>query len=98
MLKLGKTATPPTAETVIVPESVPPAGLVPIVTVTLPAKLGTRLPCESQADTSTCGAIVTPAVAELGCTVNARRAALPTVIANGALVAPLRPVADANIV
>src|SRR5512145_3281763 len=98
MLKFGKTATPPTAETVIAPERVPPAGLLPIATVTLPTKFGTRFPCASHADTSTWGAIVTPAVAELGCTVNARRVAVPGVTLNGSLVAPVRPLAVANSV
>src|SRR5512145_3099837 len=98
MLKLGKAATPPTAETVTLPERVPPAGLLPIATVTLPTKFGTRLPWASQADTSTCGAIVTPAVAELGCTVNASWVAAPGVTLKEALVAPVTPSADANIV
>jgi hypothetical protein len=41
MDKLENVATPLTAATVVVPESVPPAGLVPIATVTLPVNEGT---------------------------------------------------------
>jgi hypothetical protein len=39
MLRVEKVAIPAAAATVVVPESVPPPGLVPIPTVTLPVKL-----------------------------------------------------------
>src|SRR5213078_3246977 len=70
MLKSGKVATPLTAVWVLVPDSAPPPGLVPIATVTVPAKLVAVLPRLSRAVTCTAGVIVAPADAALGCTVN----------------------------
>src|SRR5213593_2141010 len=71
MLTSGNVATPPTAPTCVVPESVPLATLVPIVSVTAPPKLVTVLPTASCAVTRTAGAIATPATTSLGCRVNA---------------------------
>ena len=71
MRRVGKAATPPTAATVVVPERLPPAGLLPIATVTLPAKPSALLPKASRAVTSIWGVMVVPAAAGLGCTVNA---------------------------
>src|SRR5213592_1152674 len=98
MLRVEKVAIPPTAATVDVPESFAPPGPVPtvIVTVTLPAKPGTRLPSGSCAATCTAGAIVAPPVAVLGCAVKTSWVAPPAVMANGALVAPARPAAVAE--
>src|SRR6266566_3745709 len=50
-LKPGKEATPPTAATVAVPASVPPPGLAPSATVTLPVNAVAVLPCGSCAVT-----------------------------------------------
>src|SRR5438034_11771650 len=95
MLSVAKLATPLTVGTVVVPASVPPAGLVPpSATVTLPEKLGTVFPAASCADTCTAGVSVAPAVAFAGCTLNTRWVATPGVTPNGALVAAERPLAD----
>src|SRR5947208_11949942 len=95
MLRVEKVATPATAAMVRVPESVPPAGFVPIATVTLPVKPGTRLSIASRAVSCTPGAIVVPAATELGCTVKESRTGRPAVMANAVLVAPERPSAVA---
>ena len=95
MLRVEKVATPATAAMVRVPESVPPAGFVPIATVTLPVKPGTRLSIASRAVSCTAGAIVVPAATGLGCTVKESRTGAPAVMVNAALVAPERPSAVA---
>src|SRR5207249_11589523 len=62
-LSVAKEAPPGTAATVVVPASVPPAGLVPpSATVTLPERLGTVFPAASCAATCTAGVSVAPAV------------------------------------
>src|SRR5207244_658342 len=61
MLRPAKLATPAAAVTVVVPFSVPPPGLLPIVSVTLPVNPVARLPKESYAVTSTAGVMVAPA-------------------------------------
>src|SRR6266702_3882279 len=98
MLRLEKVATPLTAATVVVPETVPPAGFVPIATVTLPVNPGTVLLMASSAATSTGGATCAPAVAVVGCIVKASCVAAPGLMSNGALVAPPSPVAVADSV
>src|SRR2546422_1326045 len=98
MLRLEKVATPLTAATVVVPETVPPAGFVPIATVTLPVNPGTVLLMASSAATSTGGATCAPAVAVVGCMVKASCVAAPGSMSNGALVAPPSPVAVADSV
>src|SRR2546422_7378421 len=70
MLRPAKLATPAAAVTVVVPFSVPPPGLLPIVSVTPPVNPVARLPKESYAVTSTAGVMVAPAVVLVGCTVN----------------------------
>src|SRR5436189_144145 len=95
MLRFGKVATPLTAATVVVPERVPLAGLVPIATVMLVVAVVTVLPWASWTATCTAGVIAAPAAALLGCTVKASFAAAPTLMLNAVLVAPVRPVADA---
>src|SRR2546426_9843408 len=77
MERSPKVATPLTAATLVLPESVPPAGLLPSATVTVPVKLGTALPSASCAATFTAGAIWWLAVAAPGWTVKARRVAGP---------------------
>ena len=91
-------ATPPTAATIVVPESVPPAGFVPIATVTLPVKSGTTFPEASCAVICSAGVIGAPAVAVEGSTVNTSRVAVEGTMSNGALVAPVRVVAAADSV
>ena len=61
-------ATPLTAATVWIPDSVPLAGLVPIAIVTVPVKLVAMLPNASRAATRTAGAMIPPAGLVLGCT------------------------------
>ncbi len=95
MLRLLKVATPPTAATVAVPDSVPPAGFVPIATVTLPVKPVTRFPSASFTLTCGAGVISAPAAVTLGCTVNTSRFGVPTVTSNGVLEVPVSPVAAA---
>ena len=84
-------ATPPAAVTVVVPARVPPLGLVPSATVTLPANALTRFPCASRAATCTAGLIVRAATAVLGCTVKTSCVTGPGVMLKAVLVAPLRP-------
>src|SRR6266436_1041232 len=55
MLRFANVATPETAATDVVPESVPPPGLVPMATVTLPVKLGSVFPSASCALACTAG-------------------------------------------
>src|SRR5439155_563744 len=93
MLSEGKVATPAIAANVLVPDNLPPAGFVPIETVTLPAKPVAVLPSASRAVTPTSVAIPAHALAVLGCTVKTSWVASPGVIVNGALVAPSGPVA-----
>src|SRR5439155_1530694 len=69
MLKSENVATPLAAVAVVVPESVPPLGLLRIATVTLCVAVGTVLPNASWITTCTAGAIAAPAVALLGWTV-----------------------------
>ena len=76
-----------------VPESVPPPGLAPMATVTFPANPVAVLPCASRAVTPTAGLIAAPAVAFVGCTVNASWLATPGVMLKLELVAPARPLA-----
>src|SRR5205809_6767780 len=97
MERSPKVARPLTADTVALPESVLPAGLLPSATVTLPVKLGTTLPSASCAATFTAGAIWWPAVVVTGWTVKAKigrasgreRKSLP--------VAPLGPIENGAI-
>ena len=94
MLKFEKVATPPTAATVAVPESAPPPGLVPMVSVMLVVALVTVLPPPSCTITVTAGLMAVPAVAPVGWTEKASLTAAPVTL-KVALVAPVRPVAAA---
>src|SRR5262245_29987138 len=91
MERLENVATPPTADTVVVPDSVPPPGLVPMATVILAVELGTVFPNASCTVTCTAGEIATPAVASVGCTVKASRFAAAGLMLNAEEVAPVRP-------
>src|SRR6266852_3913950 len=77
MLRLEKVATPETAATVALPESVPPPGFVPSATVTVPVKVGSVLPKPSSAVTCTAGVMDALAAVLLGCTVNTSCVAAP---------------------
>src|SRR5947209_8991466 len=95
MLRSEKVATPLTAATVVVPERVPLAGLVPIATVMLVVAVVTVLPWASWTATCTAGVIAAPAAALLGCTVKASFATGPTPILNALPLALVRPDKDA---
>src|SRR5512141_1035733 len=71
MDRLENVATPFTAATVDVPDSVPPPGLLPMATVTLALELSTVFSNASSTATCTAGAIDAPAEALVGCTMNA---------------------------
>src|SRR3954465_10970257 len=89
MDRLEKVATPADAATVVVPESVPPPGLVPIATVMLADELVTVLPKASCTVTCTAGLIATPAGGVVGCTVKATLEAAAGLTLNPAEVAPV---------
>src|SRR5437870_12446009 len=91
-------ATPLTAATVAVPDSVPPPGFVPIATVTFPVNPVAVFPCPSWAVTWTAGVIAAPAVVLLGCPVNTSCVALPAVMLNAVDVGSVRPPLDATSV
>src|SRR5688572_22307527 len=93
--RLENVATPLTAATVVVPESVPPPGLVPIATVMLAVELVTVFPNASCTATCTAGLIAAPAVALVGWTVNASRDAAAGVMLNADEVAPVSGAAAA---
>src|SRR5262245_51349527 len=91
MERLEKVATPPDADSVAVPDSVPPPGLVPMATVMLAVELVTVLLNASCTVTCTAGLIATPAVAFVGWTVKASLDAAAGVMLNAAEVAPVSP-------
>src|SRR5712692_1331359 len=91
MLRFANVATPPAAACVSVPASVPPAGLVPIATVTGPVKLGTAFPNASRALTTTAGVIAAPAPVVLGCPVNASALAAPATTVTAAVCVRVFP-------
>src|SRR5262245_38517708 len=95
MDSVGKEATPLVAETVVVPDSVPPPGLLPIATVMLAAELGTVLPNASCTDTCTVGVIGAPATATAGCTVKATWVAAAGLMLNGSDVSAASGAEDA---
>src|SRR5512140_2753347 len=90
MDRLANAATPLAAGTVVMPDSVPPPGLVPIATVMLAVELVTVLPNASCTVTCTAGLIAAPAIAFVGWTVNVSLAAAAGVMLNGIEVAPVR--------
>src|SRR5207247_10207373 len=93
MERSPRVATPLTADTVVLPESVPPDGLRPSATVTGPLKVGTALPSASCAATFTAGAIWWPAVVVPGSPAHARCVAAPGETLKSLLVPALSPVA-----
>src|SRR5213596_3562376 len=94
-LKVENVATPFTAATVVVPERVPLAGLVPIASVMLVVAVVTVFPWASWTVTCTAGVFAAPAAALLGWTVKTSFAAAPALMLNALLVAPVRPAAVA---
>src|SRR5438094_130094 len=97
MLRFAKVATPLTAATVVVPERVPLAGLVPIASVMLVVAVGSAERRAGWAATCTACVIAAPATALLGGRVKTSFAAGPTLrlMLKAVVVAPVRPVADA---
>src|SRR5512142_2869499 len=87
MDRLENVATPADAATVVVPDSVPPPGLVPIATVTVAVEPVTVLLNWYCTVTCTGGATATPATAAVGCTVKASFAAAAGVMLNAPDVA-----------
>src|SRR5712692_9868283 len=95
MLRVENVATPATAAMLAVPPSVPLPGFVPIATVTVPVNPVAVLPWASWAVTWTAGVIAAPAVVAVGCTLKLSFVAAPGVIANAALAAVVKLVAEA---
>src|SRR5437762_513540 len=89
MDRVENVATPLTADTVAVPDSVPPPGLVPMATVTLADELVTVLPNASCTVTCTAGEMLAPAVAFVGWMVKASFDAAPAVMLKAEEVAPV---------
>src|SRR4051812_8278388 len=79
MLRLENVATPFTAATDVVPESVPPEGFVPIAMVTVSVAVVTVLPLASWIVTWTAGLIAAPTAVAEGWVVNRSRLAVPAV-------------------
>src|SRR5512140_3044448 len=90
MDRLENVATPADADTVVVPDSVPPPGLVSMPTVMLAVELVTVFPKVSCTVTCTAGAMATPAVAFAGWAVKASLLAAAGVMVKAAEAAPVR--------
>src|SRR2546428_294528 len=90
----GRVGPPAAAVTVVVPFSVPPPGLLAIVSVTLPVNPVATLPNASRAVTSTAGVMVAAAAVLVGCTVNTSCDAAAGVMLKVALVTPRSPSAE----
>src|SRR3954471_14960696 len=89
MDRLENDATPLTADTVAVPDSAPPPGLVPIATAMLAVEVVTVFPNASCTATCTAGLIATPAVVLDGCTVKASLLAAAGLMLKAVLLAPV---------
>src|SRR3954469_12881959 len=89
MERVENAATPLTAATVVVPDSVPPPGLVPMATVMVAVELVTVLLNASSTATWTDGEMAAPALAFVGWTVNASLAAAAGLMSNAAEAAPV---------
>src|SRR5262245_28594316 len=89
MDRLENVATPPAADTVVVPDSVPPPGLAPIATVIPAVELVTALPNASCTATCTTGEMLTPAFSSVGCAVKASWFAAAGLMLNAVEVAPV---------
>src|SRR5512134_461969 len=97
MLSVEKVATPATAATVVVPESVPGPGFTSIVSATFDVKLVTVFARESCAVTTT-GGSATPATDVCGCAVNASWTTGAGTISNALLTDPVSPLERAESV
>src|SRR5882724_44936 len=95
MLRSANVAVPPTALTVVVPDSAAPVGLLPgEMVIGLVAEL-TGLPAASCTWTLSAGVIGAPTAALTGCTMNTSRLAPPTApVALNTAGFPVTPVAD----
>src|SRR5512140_474438 len=91
MDRLENVATPLAAATVVVPDSVPPPGLVPIATVMAAVELVTVLSKASRTVTCSAGEIAMPATAFVGWTVKASLEAAAGLMLNGDEDAPVSP-------
>src|SRR5256712_5125395 len=91
MLKLENVATPLTAATLVVPDTVAPPGFTPSATVTVPVKPVATLPWASCAVTCTAGVSVAPAAAFVGCAVKASWVAAPAVTVTRAVWVAVTP-------
>src|SRR4051812_36753437 len=91
MERFEKLATPLTAATLVVPDSVPPPGLAPMASATVAVELVAVLPNASCTVTCTDGAMATPAVAVDGWTENASLAGAAWLMLNAVEVEPVRP-------
>src|SRR5262245_25209787 len=89
MERLENVATPATAETVAVPDSVPPPGLLPFATLIRSVELVTVLLKASCTATCTAGAMLAPAFAFVGWTVKASLVAAAGLMLNADDVAPV---------
>src|SRR5437762_714655 len=89
MLSPGNVATPATAATAVVSESVPLPGFAPCATVTLLLQPVAVFPCPPSAPTRRAAVLAAPAAVLLGCTLNPSCVAAPAVMLNGADVVPL---------
>src|SRR3954464_12399239 len=89
MVRVDNVAPPPTADTVVVPDSAPPLGLKPMDTVMLAVELVTVLLNASCTVTCTAGLIATPAVALVGCAVKASLDAAAGLMVKATLPAPV---------
>src|SRR5438552_11387835 len=95
MLNVENVATPLTAVTLVVPDSVPPPGFAPSATVIDPVKPVTTFPASSSADTRSAG-IVCPACVVCGCVVKATWVAGGGVVVGAVRVAAVNPDALAS--
>src|SRR4051794_1497544 len=93
----GKFATPEDAAMPAPPVSVPLAGLAPMATLIAPLNPVATLPNASSAATVAPNGVAWKTLLD-GCALKASCVPAPGAIANGALVAPVRPVADASMV
>src|SRR3954464_8278390 len=89
MERVENVATPATAATELVPDRVPPPGLVPMTTVTVAVEPVTVLLNASCTVTCTAGAMDTPATAFAGWMVNASLAAAAGLMLNAVDAAPV---------
>src|SRR4051794_23867689 len=89
MDRVENVAMPAAAATVLVPDSVPPPGLVPIASVMLAVEEVTVLLNASCTVTRTGGAMATPATAPVGWVVKASLAAAAGLMLNAVDAAPV---------